>query len=287
MTSAFRRPIPVLLALLLTFGTLALAAPACLQAQALGTSTVAVDSAVAFTLASAPDPGEWRASTTAGFRFEDGRVDSRGYSVGVDLAYTSGSGLLWRAEADWQRSEARPEKGAPMYVIDDTRFAALSATRMLSGSLGLMAMTSWREDRPLELDHRIMAQAGPVFALGNHRTFSLAAVPMVGWGTQNNALGDDSESIVNFGGVQTLTWHASPWTTLQAYVSGHRVVDDADDYSFTVNTSISGALSRNLGVNVFYRLYQEGIQPPGVARAQHTIGAGFKLMFPSLTTGGD
>lgn len=257
-----------------------------LHGQALGTSTVAVDSAVAFTLATAPEPGSWRVSTTAGFRFDDGRADTRGYSLGVNATYTSQASILWRFEADWQRSEARPTSESPMYVLDDTRFAALSATKMLGSHIGVMATGSWRQDRPLELDRRLMAQVGPLLAIANRRTLSIATVPVIGLGQQDNALGSSSESITHIGGVQTLTWHASPYTQVQAYVVGHRVIDNADDYSFTVNASISGALSRNLGINLFYRLYEEGIQPPGVARRQHTLGAGFKLVFPSLAAGG-
>jgi hypothetical protein len=257
-----------------------------LHAQALGTSTVAVDSTLVFDFAAAPKPGSWRVGTSAGFRFEDGRADTRGYSLSLTADYTSQASILWRFEADWQRAEARPTKDSPMYVIDDTRFGAFSASKLLRGRLGMTAMASWRQDLPLDLDHRIMAQAGPLFAWANSPTLSVSSAPMLGWGRQNNARIETAESIVHFGGVQTLTWHASPYTTLQAYISGHRVFEEAEDYSFTVNTSVSGALTRHLGVNVFYRLYEEGIQPPGVARRQHTLGAGFKLVFPSLATQG-
>jgi hypothetical protein len=272
---------PRLLALLL-FSVSSLCWGEQISGQTLGTTTITVDSTVANLLVNRPAPGSWKVVGDVGFKFEDGRTDTRGYSLALAATHVSSANVLWRTEAHWQRAEVRPQPTSPRFVIDDTRFLSLSGTRPVHERIGVMGMVSWRQDLPLKLDHRTMAQVGPAFTLAEGRTFAVATIPLIGVARQNNAGSPDAETVVHAGGVQTLLWRPIPTTTLQVYASGHRLLDNPDDYGYVINVSLTGALSRHLGMSFFYRAYEEGIRPPGVERVQHSLGAGLKVGFPSI-----
>jgi hypothetical protein len=191
--------------------------------------------------------------------------------------------VLWRGEAHWQKAEVRPQPSSPRFVIDDTRFVSLAGTRPVHDRIGVMGVVSWRRDIPLKLDHRTMAQVGPAFTLVHGRTLSIATVPLLGVARQNNAAVDKDETVVQMGGIQTLTWRPIPTATVQIYASGHRMLENSDDYGYVLNASLTGALSRHLGMSLFYRAHEEGIRPPGVERVQHSLGAGLKVGFPSIS----
>lgn len=259
--------------------------PGAVLGQTQGANELSMDSTLAQHLATAPDPGSWKSSGTFGFQFEDGRVDTRGYSVDAIVAHTTGGGVLLRLEGEWKRAEARPTPEADMFILDDTRYGALSVARHLTGRVGVMTVASWRKDVPVGLQHRAMAQVGPYFALVASPMLKISTIPMVGVGRQENARSLESEGIVHLGGIQSITWHPTRTATVEAYLGAHRVLDDGDDYSVVLNTSVTGALSRNLGLKVYYQLSEEGIHPLGSVPRQHTLGAGINLAFPTLGGG--
>lgn len=261
------------------------ALPGAVLAQSEGANELSMDSTVAQHLATAPAPGTWKGSGTFGFQFEDGRVDTRGYAVDAIVAHTTGGGLMLRLEGEWKRAEARPAPEADMLILDDTRYGALSVARHLTGIVGVMAVGSWRQDVPVGLQHRAMAQVGPYLALAASPMLKISTIPMLGVGRQENARSLESEGIVLLGGIQSITWHPTRTATVEAYLAAHRVLDDADDYSVVLNTSVMGALSRHVGLKVYYQLSEEGIHPLGTAPRQHTLGAGVNLAFPSLGGG--
>lgn len=261
------------------------ALPGAVLGQSQGANELSMDSTVAQHLATAPAPGTWQGAGTFGFQLQDGRVDTRGYSVDAIVAHTTGGGLMLRLEGEWKRAEARPTPDADMFILDDTRYGALSVARHLTGRVGVMALGSWRQDIPVGLQHRAMAQVGPYLALVASPMLKISTIPMVGVGRQENARSLESEGIVHLGGIQSITWHPTRTATVEAYLAAHRVLDNEDDTSVALNTSIMGALSRNLGLKVYYQFSEEGIHPLGMPPRQHTVGAGVNLAFPSLGGG--
>lgn len=258
----------------------AAALPSRLDAQSAGASEMAIDSTVAQQLASTGDPGSWGVTGTIGGQLQQGRTETLGFDVDLIVYRVTDGGTLIRFDAEWSRAEFRPAAGADRIEVDDTRFVSLSAVPRVVG-IPVIAAASYRQDAPAELDHRAMVQLGPYIPLASGGRLSFALAPVFGAGVQNNQAVADSESILNFGILQSMTWHPTNTSTVETWVSAHRDVDVSDDYAVTANASLAAALSSHVGLKLYYKYQLEGIHDDDTDPEQHTIGAGVSITYPS------
>lgn len=210
-------------ALLLAAGILA---PNRASAQSGGGSDASMEETPAQQLASAPAPGGYEASATLGFQFKAGRTETRDYSIDALIAYRTQHGMLLRLDAEFTREEFRPAPDAELLTVENGFEASLTTLQPISDWLLITGVGSWRRDAPLDLDHRVMGQAGLAFQVASPRVEFMVG-PLVGAGSQNNASSATSDGIVNLGGIQALTWHVTQTFVIQDYLAAHQNLDNS------------------------------------------------------------
>lgn len=266
-----KRTYPVVFAALLAAAVL----PSCHGLAAQATDETPVSAAVV--LASAPAPGTSVASITLGLQIKDGRTETRGYSIDATWAHSTEGGFLVVLDASQTRAEFRPAPGADRITVDDNHLLSAAAVRPLSEILAAVAVGSWKRDAPLQLDHRLLAQAGLSLHVHRGRTLLFTAGPMVGVGTQDNANVTDSDGIVNLGGVQSLAWQVSESFGIENTFSAYRDLDNSQDHSLALTLSGTAMISKHLGLKLSYKLTNEGIHPDDVDAGQQEFQVGVTL----------
>ncbi len=228
-------------------------------------------------LASAPAPGTTTASITIGAQIKDGRTETQGYSLDAIWAHSTEGRTLIRFDGHFTRAEFRPAPGADRIKVDDGHLFSVTAVKPLTNSLALTAVGSWKRDVPLQLDHRVMAQAGVALNLHRGRTLLFTVGPTVGVGTQNNVQSTSSQGIFNLGGIQSLSWQVTPTFGLENTFSAYQDLDNSDDHSVAFTLSGTAMVAKHVGLKVSYKLTDEGIHPDDADARQQELQVGVTI----------
>lgn len=225
-------------------------------------------------LASAPKPGSSAAAITIGFEINDGRTETRGYSIDATWARMTMSHTLVRLDGQLKRADFRPAVGADRITVDDTKELTASLVHPLKGKIALLGEASFKRDAPVELDHRALLQAGIGFNIIRGETFLLSFGPMVGVGRQNNAAAPDAAGITIIGGIQSLSWRVSPTFGIETSLHGYSNLDDSDDHVIDLSVAGTSRIASRLGLKVSYSWTKEGIHPANVSDIQRRLQVG-------------
>ena len=234
-------------------------------------------------LASAPAPGSQSASITAGFEVNEGRTETRGYSIDAIWARMSESGMLLRLDGTLKRGEYRAAPGQDRIVVDDMYELAVGLVRPIAGSFSLLASGTWKRDEPVGLKHRFLAQAGVGFTFVKGRQLLFTIGPVVGIGNQDNAASNGADGIPLLGGVQTLSWRASETFGIETEFHGYSNLDDSDDFVLDFTVAGTSQINSRLGLKASYTYTREGIHPQEVSEMQRRLEFGVTI---NLINGG-
>jgi len=225
-------------------------------------------------LASAPAAGTSASSITVGLQVNDGRTETRGYSLDATWAHMSMSETLIRFDGTLKRAGYRPAESEDRITVDDTQSLSASLVRPLSSSFALLGEASWKRDAPVMLDHRILLQAGLGINLTRGETLRMTLGPTVGIGRQNNASAAEAGGFAMAGAMQSLSWRASPTFGLETTLHGYQNLDDSDDFVLDFTVAGTSRVASRLGLKVSYSWLKEGIHPADVSSLQRRLEVG-------------
>lgn len=223
-------------------------------------------------------PTGFTGSATLGASLESGRTDlnSIQFKLAGSRPYSNHGALT--LGSTFTHATARPP-GSPDRITVANR---------LEGSVGiehnygerwvLMVRSQALRDPISRVDYRFEQIAGFGVRFGNQRV-QARIIPGLAFLVHDKNVEAENGYNTNAGIYQDLRIALAPgWTFMESVSTSHDVSDD-DDYFFTADAALTGAITRTIGVQLSFHYTYESLLPPGVeAWYQKTI-AGVQVKF--------
>lgn len=230
-------------------------------------------------LTAVPQPGQSGVSATAGVKLQDGRTETKGWSVSGFAAHTTERGHLFRLDVVATQAHFRPAMGRPFQEVEDKQLGTLTYMKHLGSRFSAFGIAGWRRDQILGLKHRVWARAGIGVRAIEHKKAQLFVGPSFALGDESRAHTDQASGVQDVGVLQSMVLQLTPSLSVTEWLSSQFDMSDSDDHHTVLNVSLVARVAKHVGITISYQLHYEALPPPGTANHQSDLTAGVQISF--------
>ncbi|MBM3778932.1 MAG: DUF481 domain-containing protein [Acidimicrobiia bacterium] len=216
-------------------------------------------------------PAGFTGSVTMGVSVESGQTDLTGVQLSFDgrRPYSDNGALTM--SASYQHGTTRLPDTTARTTVADHMDAHLGVEHDYGERWVLMARTEALRDRIQRIDYRFtqILGVGPQLRKGRLHFRIVPGVQLLGH--DKNVAGENGFNF-NYGFFQDATVAINAGWSLSESLFASRDVSDSGDYFLSFSTSLTGAITRRLGIQFAYVHTYESLLPVGVdPRYQKTL----------------
>lgn len=231
-------------------------------------------------VSSAPHPGQSGASVSVGWQLQEGRTETRGWSLTGIGAHTTKKRELLRVDASMSLARYRPVAGAAMETVEDRQRLIFTYLHPLPlRRVGVMALGGWRRDAILALDYRAWAEAGVgVQAIERPRVSTFLGASLAA-GRERRSHTRRAGDVVDVGLLQTFNLRLSPTMRVEQWSKAQVDTTDTGDRSTTFEAALLARVMKHVGMKMSYVHQYDAIVAPGRSKTQSSLTAGVQITF--------
>lgn len=237
------------------------------------------DTTLIHELTSNPIAGQRAVTLTAGATLQQGRTETKGWSLDGVLAHTTDAHLLLRLEAVSTTAHLRPAPGEPYLEVENNHMISGLAMRRFHRNLSWLVIAGWRRDSVLQLDYRVWAEAGVAVHLVANKSVDLFVAPMFAVGDEKRSHTDRGSNVADAGLLQTLTVRVHERFGIEQQLQTHVDTTETDDQATAFSISTLAQVAPHVGLKVYYQLRRDSLPPPGQDPTQSKAGIGVSVSF--------
>ena len=162
-------------------------------------------------------------------------------------------------------------------TVADRLTATFDVEQNYGKRLVMMLRAQALRDPVAQIHYRIGEGAGLGVRLGDKRV-QVRILPGVAFSNDDMNLVDDGFK-VRYGMYEDITATITPAWTFNHYVSWSRNFADADDNIVALDATLTGAVTRRIGIQLAYQFNYEKHLPPGVEPQYQKTTAGVQIKF--------
>jgi Protein of unknown function, DUF481 len=228
--------------------------------------------------APAAAPAGFSGTVTAGISLETGRTDLSGVQIAFHgrRPYSTHGALTMGST--YTHATTQPP-GSPRHItVADRQDGNVGIEHNYGKRWVLMVRGQALRDPIARIDYRIEQITGFGVRMGTGRV-QARVIPGVAFLTHDKNVAGENGFNMNYGIYQDARIVLAPTWTLTEVLSASRDPRDRDDYFYMLDTRLTGAITRRLGIQLSYQHSFESLLPVGVElRYQKTV-AGLQFSF--------
>ena len=226
----------------------------------------------------APAPAGFTGSVTVGASLESGRTDLSAVQISFQAQKpNSRADTLTMAASFTHATSQRP--GHPeRFTVADRIDANIGIEHNFGDTLVMMVRTQAVRDPIAQIDYRIEQIAGLGVRLGTGRV-RMRVVPGMSILHHDKNIATENGFNTNYGVYQDAVLTLTPAWRVTQFLLASRDVSDPDDHVITLHSSLVGAVTRLLSIQLSYQYSFESLLPPGVEPRYQKAIAGLQVNF--------
>jgi hypothetical protein len=226
-----------------------------------------------------PEPPHIFSGTlTAGVSLESGQTDLNATQLMMKGQRPYSRDGTFTMKAGYTRATTRPPQ-SPVEITVADRLEANLGIEENFGKRGIWMLRGQAlRDTIQKIDYEVEAMTGVGVRL-NHKRAQLRIVPGIAVLSHDKNIQIENGFNVNWGVYQDLKIAVTQAWMFTQYINYSRDFVDKDDYVLSSEASLTGAISKRIGVQLSYQYSYERLLPPGVEPWYQKILAGLQVSF--------
>jgi hypothetical protein len=229
--------------------------------------------------ATPPEPPHIFSGTlTAGVSLESGQTDLNATQFMLQGQRPYSREGTFTIKAGYTRATTRPPQ-SPVKITVANRMEANVGIEENFGKRGIYMLRGQAlRDTIQQIDYQVAALTGVGVRL-NHARAQVRIVPGLAFLSHDKNIQTENGFNVNWGVYQDAKIAVTKLWMFTQYLNYSRDVKDKDDYTLAADASLTGAITKRIGVQLSYRYTFERLLPPGVEPWYQKILAGLQISF--------
>lgn len=223
-------------------------------------------------------PHGFSGSATVGVSLESGRTDLNGIQVAYHGLRPYSDNGAYTMAANYTFASTRPPGSDDRITVSNHLDANAGIEHNYGKRWVLMLRLQGMRDPIAHVDYRVQQLTGFGIRFGTKRA-QARFIPGLAFIVHDKNVETENGFNTNIGFYHDLMVQLTPAWTFSEFVTASHDVKDDDDYFFTADAKLTGAITRRLGLQVSFQYSYESLLPPGVEAWYQKTMVGLQIKF--------
>lgn len=217
-------------------------------------------------------------NATLGVSLESGRTDLNGIQFALQGQKPYSDHGAFTMGSTYTFANTRPPGSADRITVANRLEGNIGIEHNYGKHWVLMLRLQGLRDPISHVDYRVQQLTGFGVRFGNRRV-QARFIPGLAFIAHDKNVEAENGFNTNIGFYQDLMVQLAPGWTLSEFLTASHDIKDDDDYFFSSDVKLTGAINRRLGIQLSFQYSYESLLPPGVEAWYQKTMAGVQLKF--------